>query len=1121
MQVYLLNSTVNIRLAVDETEQVHGTHPQQLPGLAGRLGHSVELLREEGEQGELSARPSSERSAQHHFVAWQPPGTPVSANDLLPKQRPHAVPTQNQMDTLEAYRKGDKTADDVVASFGGAIRVAADYINAYGERSSRSPLSQDQHGSLMKALKDVMATGAPASKEQLSVLDAYRQGRKTEEAVVIAFGGKHRVGDYLKHKSLSAEHHEALIRSAYTVVAKEHEAGRKAARIDFDNWTNKVGRSLEGKDHQTAIRTLNGYHEALQASGAGGPMIEHLQYRRRQHVELLNDSLTEDSVRQSPSEVASRNLKLAEELEYSPAEKASLFGKLVRRASVDESKAVELQTQWLTEDASRQLDCAARTGRLTGPIARAARTIDLTAEILKQGNGAAAAGLLEREALKADQAAQQAAPSSPERRLLDSFAEIARTRADLYRASHPGSYSVFKQRAALGMNPPHDSNSTFDSAWKLGEIAGRAEQTAHGLYKVGRAAEARLLRDIAVYSRFQAETAMHGVRASWTLIGQGVSQTYQKIVERSFEKEINATSETFRPTKHKKLVDEKEKMKAVFAELDRTMRQSGVPLSQAFDEMNGDAKVLPAGHPLTHVGIFSRKDAALLLINHEITKGLIDPFMKLSEAAVAGDSKAIDAANSALIKALQKGDQWTLAGQLLKDYQRSARSSEGRVDAEQLAGRETGDWLKAKSEQFVREELPVLVLSALFSGGVGAGVKGLTTAAQWGPRAVKGTRAAAEIGSLVPTEKLLNGAINGKAMNWSPGTLATDYAFAIGGYGLFHTFGKGWQYVRGRSSFPAHEPADIAHKLGTPPENQAAHWQAWVANRADDYAASLRSGNESVEELLQRARREYQTFQAEIARARAPDGRLTALVQEAEIKPIGQMRYSASRPDVTHSVNVKEGMHPIEADIARQSRARWQASGADQVQIGLASEAHAGLGKPGYKNQYQPRNGKQPIEGTVVEVTQSNGAPALRIHYPTSKADIQGILDDVVARADELLHAARAGRLDHARALDEFADIAYGYHQAMPFTRGSDGISQQYLRAIYTAVTGQKLPSNIPMMDIHAMTMGQAEFRKWLVAQLPKPHAGPIRWDLGQTTFGAIPSVGAGAGLGTGRAADK
>lgn len=456
----------------------------------------------------------------------------------------------------------------------------------------------------------------------------------------------------------------------------------------------------------------------------------------------------------------------------------------------------------LIEDASRRLNIETKSQNHTA-TERAVRALDMTAGLLEKGSGAAAANFLEREVQQAERIAADTPANSAKRRALDAFVENGSARVAMYRAGNPGSYTDAHMRLALGdKHQPQVPGSAFDTAWKLNQVAGKTEQTVAELRKAGHAKEAELLKNIAADSRYQSDATAQGVQSSWSLAGQGMTETYRAIVNKSFDNKIDGASTfggLFQDRVEKPKWD-KARMNTVFHEMQRTIEREQVPMDKAWNRMFNDERELPVGNPLRTAGFGSRKDAAMFLRDHETTRGLLAPFSDLAEAAVAGDARRIDQANGDLVKALQKNDQWDISGQLLKEYQQTARSAEGRRAAGELAGRETGDWLKAKSADFIREELPLLVLSGVASGGVGVGVKGATTALKWGPRAVRAAQVASEIGVAVPLDKMLSSAVNGKKADWSPGGMARDYALAIGGYGLFHALGKGWRAMRGANS---------------------------------------------------------------------------------------------------------------------------------------------------------------------------------------------------------------------------------------------------------------------------------------------------------------------------------
>jgi hypothetical protein len=149
-----------------------------------------------------------------------------------------------------------------------------------------------------------------------------------------------------------------------------------------------------------------------------------------------------------------------------------------------------------------------------------------------------------------------------------------------------------------------------------------------------------------------------------------------------------------------------------------------------------------------------------------------------------------------LVQSLRDNGQWEISRAVLNQLQADARTPEGRAEAQRLNANESREWWTAKTGEFIREDLPILLLSGAVSGGAGTGARLLATAAGWSTRAIRATQVAVELGTFVPTERVLNEAINGRRADWSASSLARDYAFTLGGYGIFKAAGRGWRALR-------------------------------------------------------------------------------------------------------------------------------------------------------------------------------------------------------------------------------------------------------------------------------------------------------------------------------------
>jgi hypothetical protein len=411
---------------------------------------------------------------------------------------------------------------------------------------------------------------------------------------------------------------------------------------------------------------------------------------------------------------------------------------------------------------------------------RALLSLDLAAEKLDQADGTGAATILENAARQARQDARPLNANTSEARFLTAFAENAEARAAAYRAAaaQPG----------------------FDAASRLASAASRTERTATELERLGATSDARLLRAIAADSQIQAQLTYQGAVNTNVLIGQGLSQTYQQVVNASFDQRIANARDWAYPWESQSpaaaLRTDRQKMQVVFGELNRTMREDGISLDQAWNRMFEDNRVDGFRGPQRVPGFATRNDAATFLRDHEVTKHLLMPFADMARGATAGDANAIDRGHADLVQALRNNGQWEVSRAVLNQLQADAQTPEGRAAAERLNANESRQWWSAKAGEFIREDLPVLLLSGAVSGGLGTGAKLLATAAGWSTRAIRATQVAVELGTFVPTERVLNEAINGRRADWSASALARDYAFTLGGYGIFKAAGRGWKALR-------------------------------------------------------------------------------------------------------------------------------------------------------------------------------------------------------------------------------------------------------------------------------------------------------------------------------------
>lgn len=459
-------------------------------------------------------------------------------------------------------------------------------------------------------------------------------------------------------------------------------------------------------------------------------------------------------------------------------------------------------------------------------IESAPNTFDLAARQLDAGDGAAAADILADGARTLREGMEGA--GRPERDVLETLANNMDKRASAYRQEHPDDII-----GAAGSLSLYGRNATI-----IGE--GIAED--HPEY-------GELLQQVGRDSQIQAQMLAQAGRNTKSMIGRGVSQTYRDIVNASFDHDIANTGSinNFFTGSRDELEADKAKMNQVFDYVDQKMEREGLTFDEAWHGMFDDHRIPDRG---VLPDFATPHDAAAFLRDHDATKGLLAPMADLSAGIVDGDDGKVDRARGQIVESLRENGQWGIAKQVLDNYQQGARTDEGRADAQRLVDNESGEFWKAKATEFATEDLPVLLLTGVVSGGAGLGARALAGAAGWGTRAARATQIATEIGTFVPTERVLSDAINGRRADWSAEGMARDYALTAGGYGLFRALGAGWKALRApRQVRPG--AADASRVAGGRPTNVP-------ANEAPENIRALRLENESAQTL---ARNGYDIIQ--------------------------------------------------------------------------------------------------------------------------------------------------------------------------------------------------------------------------------------------------------------------
>ncbi|MCA9553537.1 MAG: hypothetical protein KC933_26095 [Myxococcales bacterium] len=453
-------------------------------------------------------------------------------------------------------------------------------------------------------------------------------------------------------------------------------------------------------------------------------------------------------------------------------------------------------------------------------IEAAPNTFDLATRQLEAGDGAAAANIL-AEGAKTLRAGIPGA-GSPEKDVLETLANNMDRRAQAYRQTHPDDVM-----AAAGSLNLYARNATI-----IGEgIAAKHPEYGQLLQQVGRD------------SKVQAELLYGSAANTKSMIGRGVAKTYRDIVNASFDHDIANTGSinNFFTGSRDELERDKAKMNTVFDYMDTKMQNEGLSFHEAWHSMFEDNHIPKQG---TLPGFATPHDAAAFLRDHESTKGLLAPMAELSEGILHDDAKKVDRARGEMVESLRENGQWNIAKQVLEDYKANPRTPDGEAEAGKLTDNERSEYWKAKATEFATEDLPVLLLTGVVTGGAGLGARALATTAGWGVRAARTAQVATELATFVPTERVLSDAINGKRADWSASGLARDYALTIGGYGLFRALGAGWKAIRSPSQIKPNLGADAARVA----EGRATNLPA---NEAKENIRALTRENESAQTLAQ------------------------------------------------------------------------------------------------------------------------------------------------------------------------------------------------------------------------------------------------------------------------------
>lgn len=416
-------------------------------------------------------------------------------------------------------------------------------------------------------------------------------------------------------------------------------------------------------------------------------------------------------------------------------------------------------------------------------------TLDIASRFLDTGNSESAAAHLASAAQTIRGTLPQA--QGAERMVLEELANNFDARAHAYRQSDPDSL----QAAAGSLYNVYGRNAVL-----IGEsLAESNPEYSELMLQVGRD------------SRIQAEIMYQSGANTKSMLGLGVSQTYRAIVDASFAKDIanTGTLNNLITGSRDDLERDRTRMTEVFDFMDRKMQDEGLTFHEAWSDMFDDARVASSD---ALPSFATARQAAMFLRDHESSRGLLSHFSQLSRGLADGEDATVDRARGQLVEALRENDQWDIARQVLDDFQANTRTSEGSGEAQRLNDNESREWWTAKALQFAQEDLPVLLLSGVVSGGAGLGARALAGAAGWGSRAARAAQVTTELATFVPVERVLNDVINGRRADWSGGAMARDFALTAGSYGLFRALGAGWRALRSPKTVQPSQAANAANR---------------------------------------------------------------------------------------------------------------------------------------------------------------------------------------------------------------------------------------------------------------------------------------------------------------------
>ncbi|MEM6531618.1 MAG: deaminase domain-containing protein [Myxococcota bacterium] len=409
-----------------------------------------------------------------------------------------------------------------------------------------------------------------------------------------------------------------------------------------------------------------------------------------------------------------------------------------------------------------------------GEVERAMHAVDAGATQLASGNPDVAAEVYRQEAERIRSFLPEVEPLV-DRTVLERVAESLERRAQLY-----GVEGSREARAA--------ASSVYYGARNAMFVAdGLAEDYPE---------HAEVLRAIGSDSMLQATAVLEHAVQTDAAYARSMTQIYQEIVDTSFQLRFEGSSDigNFFTGDKDELEADRARMGDAFGYLNHLIDTQGIPLHEAWHRMFNDAQI---GNDALR-NFPTPRQAAMFLRDHPVSAGLLSPMTDLSRGMWEGEVERIDQGRARLVEALRENDQWAIASSVLDDFEASAASRIGKAEAARLRANQSSERWMARGEDFA-EELPLLLLSGLVSGGAGWGVRALTYGSRMNAAARTAAVVGTELSTFVVAERILSETVAGRDRDWSPAALGRDLAIGAAGYGIFRGLGAGWQAFRARA----------------------------------------------------------------------------------------------------------------------------------------------------------------------------------------------------------------------------------------------------------------------------------------------------------------------------------